>query len=248
MYSQELKTLGFAGQAPTTLLTRAIASGHVRGLQQVPGFDLIGCFTDPSGARLGLVRRKGHDVQVTPALASPETHRATVQRVRDELAHVSVLLGDDESLELLALVDDPVRYPLRSEGDPNSFTLIQALALGAVVIRADVYADEQDFEQHRPDEDRSWSSRSLASASVAAEGILSGRDLTPRAFATFTVESAWRRTNELTGEAFWYGIGLSRVRLAFAMPATYELEPGNVVAATCTLTASSGLWDQAEQA
>ncbi len=245
MESPELKTLGFATDNPTKLLTAAVATGHVRGMQKVSGFDLIGAFNDPSGARLSLVRRKGHDVRATPALASSETHRAAVYRINDHLAHASLFLDDDQTLELIVSVDDPTQYPERSEKEPGTFAVIQALSLGAIAIRADVYADEADFETNRPDEDREWSSRALASPSVAVEPILSKTDISARAYASFVVESAWKRKNELTGREFWYGIGLSRVRLAFALPGDVELQPGNVVIGTFTLTASSGLWDRA---
>lgn len=244
MLSPEFTTLGFATDNPTKLLTAAVATGNVRGMQKVPGFDLIGAFTDPSGARLSLVRRRGHDVVATPALASSETHRAAVYRLTDHLAHASMLLDDDEAVDVIVSVDDPTQYPERTEKDPDTFAVIQALALGAIGLRADVYADEADFEAHRPDEDQQWSSRALASPSVAAEGLLSKQELSPRAYASFVVESAWQRTNELTGREFWYGIGLSRVRLAFALPADLELQPGNVVIGTFSLTASSGLWDR----
>lgn len=245
MQSQELSTLGFATDNPTKLLTAAVATGNVRGLQKVPGFDLIGAFTDPSGARLSLVRRKGHDVVATPALASSEAHRAAVYRVRDQLAHVSFFLDDDETLDAIVAVDDPTQYPERNPQEPSSFTLVQEFQLGAIGLRADVYTDEEHFLARRPDEDRVWSSRSLASPSVAAEGILSDGELTPRAFVGLTVESAWKRTNELTGKEFWFGIGLSKVRLAFALPAAMDVAPGNVVLGTFTLTGSSGLWDRA---
>jgi hypothetical protein len=245
MESQELQTLGFATDNPTKLLTAAVATGNVRGMQKVPGFDLIGVFTDPSGARLSLVRRKGHDVRATPSLASSETHRAAVYRVGDHLAHASLFIGDDETVEVIVSVDDPTQYPERTEKDPDSFAIIQALTLGAIGLRADVYADEADFEENRPEQDREWSSRALASPSVAVEPILSKTEISARAYASFVVESAWKRKNELTGREFWYGIGLSRVRLAFALPASMELQPGNVVIGTFTLTASSGLWDRA---
>ena len=244
MQAQELTTLGFATNNPTKLLTDAVATGNVRGLQKVPGFDLIGAFTDPSGARLSLVRRKGHDVVATPALASSEAHRAAVYRVRDQLAHASFFLDDEETLDAIVAVDDPTQYPERNARDSNSFTIIQAFRLGAIGLRADVYANEEEFLARRPDDDRVWSSRSLASPSVAAEGILSDGELSPRAFVGLTVESAWKRTNELTGKEFWYGVGLSKVRLAFALPAHYDLEPGNVVLGTFSLTGSSGLWDE----
>lgn len=244
MTAPEFRTLGFASDNPTKLLTAAVATGNVRGLQKVPGFELIGAFTDPSGARLSLVRRKGEDVRARPALASSETHRAAVYRLTDHLAHATIMEPDDGSVDLLVSVDDPTQYPERSEREPNSFTVIQALSLGAIALRADVYADEAEFLARRPDEDRDWSPRSLASPSVAAEGILSATELSPRAYVSFVVESVWKRTNELTGAEFWYGIGSSRVRLAFALPPELDVAPGNVVIGTFTLTASSGLWDR----
>lgn len=244
MESPELRTLGFATDNPTKLLTDAVATGNLRGLQKIPGFDLIGAYTDPSGARLSLVRRKGHDVQARSGLASSEAHRAAVYRLDDHHAHASIMLGDDDALDLIVSVDDPTQYPTRSERDPNTFAVIQALTLGAIGLRADVYASEEDFEARRPDEDREWSPRALVSPSVAVEHLLAPQDISARAMVSFAVEAAWKRTNELTGKEFWYGIGLSRVRLAFALPADFELEPGNVVIGTFTMVASSGLWDR----
>lgn len=245
MQAPEYRALGFDSDSPTKLLTAAVATGHVRGMQKVPGFDLLGAFTDPSGARLSLIRRKGHEVQTMPALASGEHHRAAVYRMGDHLAHASVFRADDdEPLELLVLVDDPTQYPERTERDPGSFAIIQQLGLGAICARADVYADEEDFLAHRPDDDQPWSSRTLASTSIAGIGLLPLGELSARAVVGFTVETAWLRTNDLTGKQFWYGTGLSALRLAFAMPSDVELQPGNVVLGTFTLVASSGLWDR----
>lgn len=244
MQAPEFVTLGFATDNPTKLVTQAIATGGVRGLQQVPGFDLIGAYTDASGARLAITRRKGHELQAFPALASSETHRAAIYRVTDQLAHASLFLDDEETLELIVAVDDPTQYPMRTPREPNSFTVVQALGLGAIGIRADVYADEEDFQRRRPDDDQPWSSQTMASPSIAVEGITDPTQLSPRSFVGFTVESAWKRKNELTGKEFWYGIGISAVRLAFALPAESDVQPGNVVLGTFALTATSGLWDR----
>ncbi len=244
MQAPEYQTLGFDTDDPTKLLSAAVATGHVRGLQKVPGFDLLAAFTDPSGARLSVVRRKGSEVTTMPALASAEHQRATVHRVGERLARVTLLPAEGESIELLMLVDDPTQYPERKPGDDGTVALIAQLFVGAICVRADVYADEDDFRARRPEEDAIWSSRTLASTSIVAEGILPPEQLSPRALVGMTVESAWRRTNELTGKPFWYGVGRSVVPLAFAMPAHFDLQPGNVVLGTFTLTASSGLWDR----
>lgn len=243
MQHKEYESLGFATDSPTKLLAKAVSSGNVRGLQKVPGFDLIGAFTDPSGARLALVRRKGHELIATAALASDQTQRAAVYRITDQLAHASIML-DDDSIELLVNVDDPTQYPMRTDRDPDSFALISALALGAVCLRADVYRDEEDFLANRPDDDQPWSSRTLASPGLTAEGVLDATELTARALLGFTVRTAWLRTNELTGGEFWYGVGDSVVPIAFAMPARHTLLPGNVVLGTFLLSASSGLWER----
>lgn len=241
MQVSEYASLGFATSSATKLVDAAIASGRVRGLQRVPGFDLIGAYTDPSGARLGLVRRRGHDVVVTPALVSAQATRASVRRLNDHLAHASVLL-DDDAVELIVSVDDPTQYPLAETGQ---FALISALTLGAICVRADVYRDEEHFLASRPDDDHPWSSRTLVSPSVAAVGLLGERELTARALVGFTVEWAERRTTELSGREFWYGVGRSVVPLAFALPAGLDVVPGNVVLGTFTLSASSGLWERA---
>ena len=244
MQSPEFQTLGFVTDNPSKLLASAVATGNVRGMQNVPGFDLIGAYTDPSGARLSLVRRKGREIEARPGLASSETHRAAVSRLGDALANASIILDEESSLELLVNVDDPTQYPERTAKDSNSFTLIQALQLGAICIRADVYENEEAFLAERPNDDVEWTSRAMASASIPGVGLLAPSELNARALVGFTVETAWKRTNELTGQEFWYGTGLSAVRVAFALPAKMDIEPGNVVLGTFTLTASSGLWDR----
>lgn len=244
MLSSEFKTLGFASDDPAKLLTSAVATGNVRGMQKVPGFDLIGAYSDPSGARLSLIRRRGRDLEARAALASSETHRAAVYRLGDCLSHASVLLDEDSSLELLVNVDDPTQYPERNAKDPNTFTVVQALQLGAIAVRADVYADEEAFLLQRPSDDEEWTSRAMASASIPGLGLLPVTELNARALVSFTVEQAWKRKNELTGKEFWYGIGLSAVRTAFALPGEMDLQPGNVVLGTFQLVASSGLWDR----
>ena len=244
MHSAEFQTLGFTTDKPQALLTQAVATGNVHGLQKVPGFDLIGAYTDESGARLSLVRRKGHDVEVAASLVSTQGHRAAVYRIGDRLAHASIMLGEDESLELIVQVDDPTQYPERSEKEPGKFALISSLGVGAIYLRADVYADEEEFLAKRPDEDREWSSQSLASPSIAAEGILGDAELNARAYVGFVVKEASRRRNALTGQEFWCGTGRSAIPITFALPGGLDVQPGNVILGTFLLTASSGLWDR----
>ena len=77
--SHDLHALGFDAPDLDALVNSAAEAGAV-GVEDVGGFDLLAAYTDPSGARLALMKQKGHDEMETMAsLVAPTTHPADSQ-------------------------------------------------------------------------------------------------------------------------------------------------------------------------
>lgn len=89
MISFDLHSLGFDASSLDELVSAAVAAGAA-GAQNVDGFELLAAYTDPSGARLGLVQ-SGGELDTIASLVCPTTHPAEVFRYSATLAQVDVM-------------------------------------------------------------------------------------------------------------------------------------------------------------
>ncbi|AXE39585.1 hypothetical protein [Acidipropionibacterium virtanenii] len=89
MISFDLHSLGFDAASLDELVSAAVTAGAA-GAQNVDGFELLAAYTDPSGARLGLIQ-SGGELDTIASLVCPTTHPAEVFRYSDTLAQVDVM-------------------------------------------------------------------------------------------------------------------------------------------------------------
>lgn len=250
MHSPQLHAVGFDFESMDHLVKAAFDAG-VRGIDTAPGFDLVGSYTDPSGARLSFVKRAGQGVSTTGALVSGSRYRAQVVRFTDLLARVA-LYGPGTPGPLLAqfvaLVDDPVAYPqhvLRRDGE---YSVVAALRVGALAIDVAVYADAAAFEASpaaTPGGELRIAADALICPSLLAlqAAAIPPDEASPALLMGVEALSVETRRNELTGVEFQYVVGRSAMEICCAVPADLPVEVGNVIHGTWFATCSSGLWD-----
>ena len=250
MDSPQLHAVGFDAPSLDQLVASAFGAG-VRGVDTAPGFDLVGTYTDPSGARLCFVKREGQGVSTTGALASESRYRAQVVRFSDLLARVA-LYGTHAPGPLLAqfvaLVDDPVAYPQHELRAGGQYTVIESLRVAALAIEVTVYDDAAAFEaspEAAPGGDLRIPADALISPSLIAlqAAAIPPAEASPALLMGVEVLSVETRRNTLTGVEFQYVVGRSAVEISCAVPAEVPVSVGNVVHGTWFATCSSGLWD-----
>ncbi len=249
MESPQLHSLGFDAEDLDSLTSAAFSAG-VRGIDQVPGFALIGTYTDPSGARLAFVQRDGQPIDTAATLKSDVSYRAQVLRFTDHMARVTLYANDAEGEQLaqyLALVDDPVCYEQHDPGTDGHDTLIDALQVGMLALDVAVFDDEAAFLAS--DEARIGNvlldTHALMSPSLMAlfAGSISPDEATPNVLMSAVVDAVEVRRNALTGVDFQYATVTSEATFGVALPLDAPVAPGNIIFGTFQAGASSGLWD-----
>lgn len=250
MQSPQLHAVGFDVDTMDTLVKSAFDAG-VRGIDTAPGFDLVGTYTDPSGARLSFVKREGKGVSTTGALVAETTYRAQVVRFTDLLARVAVY-GPEAPGPLLAqfvaLVDDPVAYPQHELRAGGQYSTVDALRVGALAIEVSVYEDAAAFEaspEATPGGDLRIAADALISPSLIAlqAAAIPASEASPALLMGVEVLGVETRRNRLTGVDFQYVHGRSAMPISCAVPAEVSVAVGNVIHGTWYATCSSGIWD-----
>lgn len=254
MDSPQLHAVGFDFPSLDALVKASFDAG-VRGIETAPGYDLIGTYSDPSGARILYLKRSGQTVSTTAGLSSSVRHRAQVVRFTDQLARVAIYNADDGELDaqFLALVDDPVAYPLADLSDPQQFAVVEDLQLAALALDVQVFRNVPAFEESpaaQPTATVRVPADALISPSLMAlqSGAIQPAEATPTLLMGIVVESVETRRNELSGVEFQYVVGESAVQIAAAVPMDHPVEPGNVVYGAFYASVSSGTWDQPAEA
>lgn len=250
MESPQLHAVGFDFPSLDDLVKAAFAAG-VRGIETAPGFDLIGTYSDSSGARLVFIKREGESASTTAALSSTVTHRAQVVRFTDQLARVAIYNADDGELDaqFLALVDDPVAYPLSDLSDGKLLAVADNLQLAALALDVQVFPNAAAFEESpaaQPTATVRVPADALISPSLMAlqSGAIQPTEATPTLLMGIVVDTVETRRNELSGVEFQYVVGESAVRIAASVPMEQPVEPGNVVYGAFYASVTSGTWDQ----
>lgn len=250
MHSPQLHAVGFDAESLDHLVKAAFDAG-VRGVDSAPGFDLVGTYTDPSGARLSFVKRSGQGVSTTGALSATTAYRAQVVRFTDLLARVA-LYGPESPGPLLAqfvaLVDDPVAYPQHELKRGGEYTVVERLRVAALAIEVTVYEDAAAFDQSpqaAPVGDLRITADALISPSLLAlqAAAIPPAEASPALLMGVEAVAVERRRNRLTGVEFQYVTGRGVVEIACAVPAETPVAVGNVVHGTWYATCSSGMWD-----
>ena len=163
--SHDLHALGFDAPDLDVLVNSAAEAGAV-GVEDVGGFDLLAAYTDPSGARLALMKQKDRDeIETMASLVAPTTHPADLVRFSSTVALVDIyshanlasMLTGESVLKLpaanrkhlarfLANVDDPVEIPLCPEPGDDTPRFIEHLRVGAVANQMlRVFESEEEY-------------------------------------------------------------------------------------------------------
>lgn len=250
MKSPQLHAVGFDFKSMEAL-TKAAFNGGVRGINSAPGFALIGAYSDPSGARVAFLQRKGQPVTVSAGLRSETVYRAQVIRFSDLLARVALYSpGEDGELvtQFITMVDDPVAYEQHELTPDGGFSIIQALQVGALAMDIQVFADEAAFSASDSArigsmlmEPRSLVSTSLMGLQAASITI---EEAGPTLLMGAVVQEVEVRHNELAKTDFQYVRAASIIDITLAIPMEHPVEPGNVVHGTFYATANAGTWDR----
>lgn len=250
MKSPQLHAVGF--DFPTMdVLVKAAFDGGVRGVNTAPGFALIGAYSDPSGARLAFLQRKGQPSAVSAGLRAEGTvYRAQVVRFTDQLARVALYsYGEDGGLitQFLAQVDDPIAYEQHDLSPGGGFSIIQALQVAALAMEVRVFEHEHAFQVSDAArvgsmlmEARSMVSPSLMGLQAASLTI---EEAGPTLLMGGVVERVEVRRNELSGVDFQYVTASSIVDITVALPMDHPVQPGNVVHGTFHAVVNAGTWD-----
>lgn len=249
MKSPQLHAVGFDFKNMDALI-KAAFDGGVRGVNTAPGFALIGAYSDPSGARLAFLQRKGQAANVSAGLRSETIYRAQVVRFTDLLARVALYSsGEDGQLlaQFLAMVDDPIAYEQHELGPGGGFSIIQALQVGALAMEIRVFEDEAAFSASDAARVGSMLMEPRSMASPSLMGLQSSSITVEEAGPTLlmgaVVESVEVRRNELSEANFQYVRASSIVDLTVAVPMEHPVEPGNVIHGTFYATVNAGTWD-----
>lgn len=250
MDSPQLHAVGFDFPTLDDLVAAGFKVG-VHGVNTIPGFDLIGHYTDPSGARLAFLKRTDQPADTTAGLASDTAYRAQVVRFTDHLARVTLYANDEEGkllTQFVSLVDDPIAYAQHDLTKEGEFTIVAYLEVAALAIDVAVYADEAAFEASPAAEmgPVAFGPRDLYSPGLLGlqASAITPQEATPTLLMAMVVQSVDVRRNHLSGVDFQYVIGSSEVDLACAIPMEHPVQPGNVVHGLWYATASSGTWNE----
>lgn len=258
MISFDLHSLGFDAPSLDELVSMAVEAGAV-GTRNVAGMDLLAAYTDPSGARLGLVQIGG-ELDVLASLVCPTTHPAEVFRYSQSLAQVDVMapgrtggLGQrpERLARFLANVDDPLEYPLCAEPGDDTPKRVEHLRIGAVPTEfPKIYDSEEAYG--RSEEGSMGAELSFAAGALISPWLLeisAGRATRGQASAaaqmTMVVQRVEPRTNRLTGVDWLRVMGTTSIPMTLALPADLPHAPheGSVISATVTPVVSSGTWE-----
>ncbi len=268
--SHDLHALGFDAPDLDALVNSAAEAGAV-GVEDVGGFDLLAAYTDPSGARLALMKQKGHDEMETMAsLVAPTTHPADLVRFSPAVALVDIyshagfasMLTGESVLTLpttnrrhvarfLANVDDPVEVPLCAEPGDDTPRFVEHLRVGTVANQM-LRVFESEEEYGRSHEGSLGGELQFAAGTLISPWLMeinAGRATRGEASAvaemTMVCKKVEKRTNVLTGVDWYRIVGDTSIPMTLAVSANLPRVPhvGSVVTGQVVPVVSTGTWE-----
>ncbi|MDO4412883.1 hypothetical protein [Cutibacterium sp.] len=272
MISHDLHALGFDAPDLDVLVNSAAEAGAV-GVEDVGGFDLLAAYTDPSGARLALMKQKGHDEMETMAsLVAPTTHPADVVRFSPTVALVDVysqastasMLTGESVLKLpaanrnhvarfLANVDDPVEVPLCAEPGDDTPRFVEHLRVGAVANQMlRVFESEEEYGRSHEGSLGGNGNLQFAAGTLLSPWLMeinAGRATRAEASAVAEMMMICRRvekrTNALTGVDWYRIVGDTSIPMTVAIPVNLPRVPheGSVISGQVVPVVSLGTWE-----
>ena len=263
--SHDLHALGFDAPDLDVLVNSAAEAGAV-GVEDVGGFDLLAAYTDPSGARLALMKQKDRDeIETMASLVAPTTHPADLALV-DIYSHANLasMLTGESVLKLpaanrkhlarfLANVDDPVEVPLCPEPGDDTPRFIEHLRVGAVANQMlRVFESEEEYGRSHEGSLGGTGDLQFAAGTLISPWLMeinAGRatrgEVSAVAEMTMVCKRVEKRTNELT-DVDWYRIvGDTSIPMTLAAPANLPRVPheGSVISGQVVPVVSTGTWE-----
>lgn len=270
--SHDLHALGFDASDLDVLVNSAAEAGAV-GVEDVGGFDLLAAYTDPSGARLALMKQKDRDeIETMASLVAPTTHPADLVRFSSTVALVDIyshanlasMLTGESVLKLpaanrkhlarfLANVDDPVEIPLCPEPGDDTPRFIEHLRVGAVANQMlRVFESEEEYGRSHEGSLGGTGDLQFAAGTLISPWLMeinAGRATRGEASAvaemTMVCKRVEKRTNELT-DVDWYRIvGDTSIPMTLAAPANLPRVPheGSIISGQVVPVVSLGTWE-----
>ena len=270
--SHDLHALGFDAPDLDVLVNSAAEAGAV-GVEDVGGFDLLAAYTDPSGARLALMKQKDRDaIETMASLVAPTTHPAALVRFSSTVALVDIyshanlasMLTGESVLKLpaanrkhlarfLANVDDPVEVPLCPEPGDDTPRFIEHLRVGAVANQMlRVFESEEEYGRSHEGSLGGTGDLQFAAGTLISPWLMeinAGRatrgEVSAVAEMTMVCKRVEKRTNELT-DVDWYRIvGDTSIPMTLAAPANLPRVPheGSVISGQVVPVVSTGTWE-----
>ncbi|MGK2350687.1 VOC family protein [Cutibacterium sp. V947] len=270
--SHDLHALGFDAPDLDVLVNSAAEAGAV-GVEDVGGFDLLAAYTDPSGARLALMKQKDRDeIETMASLVAPTTHPADLVRFSSTVALVDIyshanlasMLTGESVLKLpaanrkhlarfLANVDDPVEIPLCPEPGDDTPRFIEHLRVGAVANQMlRVFESEEEYGRSHEGSLGGTGDLQFAVGTLISPWLMeinAGRATRGEASAvaemTMVCKRVEKRTNELT-DVDWYRIvGDTSIPMTLAAPANLPRVPheGSIISGQVVPVVSLGTWE-----
>lgn len=270
--SHDLHALGFDAPDLDVLVNSAAEAGAV-GVEDVGGFDLLAAYTDPSGARLALMKQKDRDeIETMASLVAPTTHPADLVRFSSTVALVDIyshanlasMLTGESVLKLpvanrkhlarfLANVDDPVEIPLCPEPGDDTPRFIEHLRVGAVANQMlRVFESEEEYGRSHEGSLGGTGDLQFAAGTLISPWLMeinAGRATRGEASAvaemTMVCKRVEKRTNELT-DVDWYRIvGDTSIPMTLAAPANLPRVPheGSIISGHVVPVVSLGTWE-----
>ena len=270
--SHDLHALGFDAPDLDVLVNSAAEAGAV-GVEDVGGFDLLAAYTDPSGARLALMKQKDRDeIETMASLVAPTTHPADLVRFSSTVALVDIyahanlasMLTGESVLKLpaanrkhlarfLANVDDPVEIPLCPEPGDDTPRFIEHLRVGAVANQMlRVFESEEEYGRSHEGSLGGTGDLQFAAGTLISPWLMeinAGRATRGEASAvaemTMVCKRVEKRTNELT-DVDWYRIvGDTSIPMTLAAPANLPRVPheGSIISGQVVPVVSLGTWE-----
>ena len=242
-------------------------------MEDVGGFDLLAAYTDPSGARLALMKQKDRDeIETMASLVAPTTHPADLVRFSSTVALVDIyshanlasMLTGESVLKLpaanrkhlarfLANVDDPVEVPLCPEPGDDTPRFIEHLRVGAVANQMlRVFESEEEYGRSHEGSLGGTGDLQFAAGTLISPWLMeinAGRatrgEVSAVAEMTMVCKRVEKRTNELT-DVDWYRIvGDTSIPMTLAAPANLPRVPheGSVISGQVVPVVSTGTWE-----
>lgn len=261
MISPDLHSLGF-DYPEWGDLVNAMCERPLKTVIDAGPFAAVSIYQDESGAAVSIFRYQDYPPYTSPSLQGTRGHHVKAYQIYPSLALLDIYEdGDieDPTYRLLAVVDDPHRYPIYEFGKEGVLVEYDDYRLSAVALDVQIYPNEDEWKKNQTPIDMSDS----PDPDLPDEMYIGPKFVTsPCLFALYSgdakpeeaganavfkgvVEKAELKTNHLTGQQWWCCEVDCGFPIITALPGDIEPAPaaGSVIDGDVFILGSSGFWD-----